>query len=109
MATGLSLDEANCLIQEMRLTGELQVACVNAPDNVTLSGSVEGIEKVSLDLQARNKFCRRLETGGRVDRMHDSGKICEKCATSCSVTELRPARARAEVLARRLDRDAPAL
>jgi acyl transferase domain-containing protein len=65
IATGLSSDDAHHLISEMTLDGELQVACVNAPDNVTISGSIPALNKLSLELKAQNKFCRHLETGGR--------------------------------------------
>lgn len=71
MATGLSADDAHSLMSDLNLHQELQVACVNAPDNVTISGSIQGLDKMSSILQDQGIFYRRLETGGRAYHSHD--------------------------------------
>ncbi|PHH90746.1 hypothetical protein CDD83_2742 [Cordyceps sp. RAO-2017] len=69
MAAGVDVATANALIREQDLI-EVRVACVNAPESVTLSGSEKDIQALQAELQARNKFARRLETGGRAYHSH---------------------------------------
>ncbi|KAL4778871.1 hypothetical protein BJX76DRAFT_362324 [Aspergillus varians] len=70
MAAGLDAASAKTLIEEKELSGRVVVACVNAPESVTLSGDVEGIEALQADLQAEGKFARKLVTGGRAYHSH---------------------------------------
>ncbi|KAI1771743.1 polyketide synthase [Hypoxylon cercidicola] len=70
MAAGLSPDAAKLLIESKGLQAQVRVACINAPESVTLSGSVDGIEALRQDLQGENKFARKLETGGRAYHSH---------------------------------------
>ncbi|KAF4499910.1 polyketide synthase [Fusarium agapanthi] len=65
MAVGLSDAAAALLIENKGLTDQICVACVNAPDSVTLSGSDEGIQVLKQALESDNRFCRLLQTGGR--------------------------------------------
>ncbi|RYP78219.1 hypothetical protein DL771_000696 [Monosporascus sp. 5C6A] len=69
MAAGVSVKAANALIQDKSLE-EVRVACVNAPESVTLSGSERDIETLQAELQKENKFARKLETGGRAYHSH---------------------------------------
>nr|ALQ33013.1 putative polyketide synthase [Fusarium subglutinans] len=65
MAIGLSDAAAALLIESKGLTDQIRVACVNAPDSVTLSGSDEGIQVLKQALESDSRFCRLLQTGGR--------------------------------------------
>ncbi|KAK7936648.1 polyketide synthase [Apiospora aurea] len=63
-AVGLSSKEAEDLIAEKGIA-HISVACVNAPQLVTLSGSSDAVDALVQLAQDRKVFCRRLETGGR--------------------------------------------
>nr|ALQ32824.1 putative polyketide synthase [Fusarium dlaminii] len=65
MAAGLSDAAAALLIESKGLTDQIRVACVNAPDSVTLSGSDEAIQILKQALESDNRFCRLLQTGSR--------------------------------------------
>ncbi|POS74652.1 hypothetical protein DHEL01_v206959 [Diaporthe helianthi] len=65
MAAGLGPEAASQLIQDNGLGDEVCVACVNAPESTTLSGSATGIELLLARLQGQGKFARMLQTGGR--------------------------------------------
>ncbi|KAF4953184.1 hypothetical protein FGADI_6159 [Fusarium gaditjirri] len=65
MAVGLSDAAATRLIENKGLADQVRVACVNAPESVTLSGLDEGIQTLKQALESDNKFCRLLQTDGR--------------------------------------------
>ncbi|CZR44814.1 putative polyketide synthase [Fusarium proliferatum ET1] len=65
MAVGLSDAAAELLIESKGLADEIRVACINAPESVTLSGSDQGIQILKQALENDNRFCRLLQTGGR--------------------------------------------
>lgn len=65
MAAGLSFDAAESLINQMGLSTQVCVACINSPENVTLSGQRNALDIMSKEIGAMNKFCRLLDTGGR--------------------------------------------
>ncbi|KAH6894149.1 hypothetical protein B0T10DRAFT_508420 [Thelonectria olida] len=58
IATGFSLSEARDYISAT--AQGLEVACVNSPRSVTLSGTADAIEYASADLSQKKIFCRRL-------------------------------------------------
>jgi len=64
LATALNDEDANKLIQEEGLSTLVSVACINSPQSVTLSGSVEGIDTLITRLQEKKIFARKLHTGG---------------------------------------------
>lgn len=70
LAAGLTPEEAKLLIDSKGLEGLVRVACVNSPESVTLSGATDGIEALMSDLQAEQKFARKLQTGGRAYHSH---------------------------------------
>ena len=65
MAAGVSAETAKSLIETKELQENVRVACVNAPESVTLSGASDGIEALRHEFQDQKKFARKLETGGR--------------------------------------------
>lgn len=75
MAAALSPESAAALIADMRLEGQVRVACVNAPESVTLSGHANGIERLQNELQEKGTFNRTLETGGRAYHSHMMAEI----------------------------------
>jgi acyl transferase domain-containing protein len=70
MAAGLSPESAQSLIENKGLETQARVACTNAPESVTLSGSLDAIETLLGDLQSQSKFARKLQTGGRAYHSH---------------------------------------
>ncbi|KAM0454269.1 hypothetical protein ACHAPV_008542 [Trichoderma viride] len=83
MAAGISPDAANALIEELGLK-EVRVACVNAPESVTISGAIKDIEALQNELQKEGKFARKLETGGRAYHSHmmvEIGDLYESLVT----------------------------
>ncbi len=72
----LSADAAQALIQKKNLSGQLEIAGINAPNNVTLSGSPEALLQVAEYAQARDVFFRQLDLdyafhSSRMDAVHD--------------------------------------
>ncbi|KAI0533002.1 putative polyketide synthase [Xylaria digitata] len=74
MAAGVSAADANDLIKALGLT-QVRVACVNAPDNVTLSGCIQSTQALKAELQKLNKFARELQTGGRAYHSHMMAEV----------------------------------
>ncbi|KAJ4859714.1 KR domain-containing protein [Trichoderma breve] len=74
MAAGITPDSANVLIEQLELK-EVRVACVNAPESVTLSGTSKDIDTLQTELQKEGKFVRKLETGGRAYHSHMMAEI----------------------------------
>lgn len=70
LAAGLAPEDAKLLIEGKGLEGQVRVACVNSPESVTLSGTTDGIEALMTDLQGKQKFARKLQTGGRAYHSH---------------------------------------
>ncbi|KAI1775109.1 polyketide synthase-like protein [Hypoxylon cercidicola] len=65
LACGLNADAAELLINQLELSDQVCVACINAPSSVTLSGIKEGITKIQSELQVQKTFCRLLKTDGQ--------------------------------------------
>lgn len=84
MAAGVNVETAQELITRRHLQDQVVIACVNSPDSVTLSGSIEGIEILLADLQNDHKFSRKLYTGGRAyhsQMMKEVGDLYENLLT----------------------------
>lgn len=62
MAVGINIKTARSLIQQNDLNDHVCIACVNAPESLTLSGRTEGIKLLQQKIQEQNKFCRILLT-----------------------------------------------
>ena len=65
IAAGVSSEDAEKLITDKSLQGQVTVACVNSPENITLSGNSDGIDEIFTELQRTKKFARRLHTGNK--------------------------------------------
>ncbi|KAH7323187.1 polyketide synthase [Stachybotrys elegans] len=90
MAAGMGPDAAKALIETLGLVGKVRVACVNSPESVTLSGSVEGIEALKKELDDQKKFARKLETGGRAYHSHMMEEIGNRYQELLSSVFTRP-------------------
>ncbi|KAI0427506.1 putative polyketide synthase [Xylaria sp. FL1042] len=65
LVTSMNAESANQLIQKLKLGAQVCVACINAPESVTLSGSHEGIDILLQRLHDQKLFARKLRTGGQ--------------------------------------------
>jgi acyl transferase domain-containing protein len=70
LAAGVGPEEAEQLIVDNGLQDQVCVACVNSPESVTLSGSIDAVEILLRELQNNRSFARKLETGGRAYHSH---------------------------------------
>ncbi|KAI1112504.1 polyketide synthase [Nemania sp. NC0429] len=70
MAANIGVSAAQELIRSHGFEGRVCVACVNAPESVTLSGCTEGVDVLLEDLKSQNRFARKLRTGGRAYHSH---------------------------------------
>lgn len=70
MAVGLGSVDAQKLVDELELGAQLTVACHNSPENSTISGDEDAIEKMLTVLQERKIFSRKLKTGGNAYHSH---------------------------------------
>lgn len=59
LAVGLNAQETQPLISELR-SGRANVACVNSPSSVTVSGDVDAVEEIKDLLEAKGVFARTL-------------------------------------------------
>lgn len=70
IAAGLDSISAEKLIADNSLLGQVNIACVNAPGSVTLSGSPSGIQRLLGRLRHQKIFVRELKTGGVAYHSH---------------------------------------
>jgi len=85
MAAAISVKAATKLIHEKDLSREVCVACVNAPESVTLSGTQSSIELLTTEIKQQNKFTRLIRTNGRAYHsfvMKEVGEIYERLIES---------------------------
>lgn len=65
LACGLSVEQAESLINDLGYSEQLCIACVNSAESVTISGLEECIKALEVELNSRRCFCRLLATGGQ--------------------------------------------
>lgn len=70
MAVGLGHITAAELISSLDLQQKLCVACINSPENTTVSGESDALDKLLLSLQDRRIFVRKLKTDDRAYHSH---------------------------------------
>ncbi|RDA90122.1 hypothetical protein CP533_2570 [Ophiocordyceps camponoti-saundersi (nom. inval.)] len=64
MSTNLAASDVPALLGQLGLNGNaVHIACFNSPTNVTLSGSVEAIDKLKFLLDRQGVFAAKLNTG----------------------------------------------
>ena len=70
IAAGLSEKLALTEISQAGLQDKINVACINSPESVTISGDDSAIETLLRTLQKQNVFARKLNTGGQAYHSH---------------------------------------
>lgn len=70
LAVSMSLDEAHDFIEDWGQAGLVQVAAINSPSSVTLSGDAEAVKALAIQLEKDGVFNRVLETGGNAYHSH---------------------------------------
>lgn len=64
LAAGISAEAARSLIRENGWYGKVSIACINAPESVTLSGPLRDIIQFEDKIRGLHRFSRLLQTGG---------------------------------------------
>ncbi|KAL9091339.1 MAG: hypothetical protein Q9165_004973 [Trypethelium subeluteriae] len=77
VSVGIGVDQAHEDINSLRLGSSVQVACVNSPESVTLSGDDDGIKALIELFHIRGVYYRRLKTDGRAYHSHHVRAIGE--------------------------------
>ncbi|RYP08079.1 hypothetical protein DL764_002119 [Monosporascus ibericus] len=70
MAVGLSQEAAAEAISNHGQAGKVTIACINSPENVTISGDVSSIDDLLGHFQKEGIFVRKLQTKGRAYHSH---------------------------------------
>ena len=70
LAVGKGYLAATDDIDNLGLTGNVRVACINSPDNVTISGDREQIFLLRTHYTAKGQFAKVLNTDGRAYHSH---------------------------------------
>lgn len=70
IAAGLSENDATAEISQAGLQDKIQVACINSPESVTISGDESAVDELLGTLQDRKIFARKLQTGGQAYHSH---------------------------------------
>ncbi|KAI3317926.1 polyketide synthase [Xylariaceae sp. AK1471] len=70
IAVALDVETAQRIIREAHLDKQACVACVNSPESVTLSGSIEGIRFLETRMREMKKPCSVIRSNGRAYHSH---------------------------------------
>lgn len=70
VSIGESRQEATTDIEALGLDAYVRVACVNSPENITISGDPEQVGQLRAHCEARGKFVRELKTDGKAYHSH---------------------------------------
>ena len=60
LALGIGEGAATSLVNDLGLAGSVVVACINSPSSVTISGDVDGIDRLQEEATQRALFSRKL-------------------------------------------------
>ncbi|KAJ5797279.1 polyketide synthase [Penicillium pulvis] len=75
-AVGLTSDIAGEWIRtECAGKGQVRVACINSPENVTISGDCDGVDALVSALTAMGIFARKLKTGDKAYHSHQMAAV----------------------------------
>ncbi|KAF1980469.1 hypothetical protein BU23DRAFT_562810 [Bimuria novae-zelandiae CBS 107.79] len=88
LAAGMSLEEAQALIDLPQLKGRVAVAASNSPASVTLSGDEDAIEETRQTLVAQKKFARALQvdTAYHSHHMYPCAKPYISSLNACNIS-----------------------
>ena len=63
MSVNIAESEAGSFLAKAPLLGRVSVACINSPNNVTLSGDENAMDQLQADLEKEGVFARKIRTG----------------------------------------------
>lgn len=88
LAAGMSLEDAQVLVDLPQFKGRVDVAASNSPASVTLSGNEDAIEEVRQTLVAQKKFARALQvdTAYHSHHMYPCSKPYISSLESCNIS-----------------------
>jgi len=78
IAVGLDRHAASLEISDLGIQDRVRIACVNSPENVTLSGDEPEIGELIAHLNDKGIFVRSLRTGGKAYHSHHMASLGEK-------------------------------
>ncbi|KID93461.1 ketoacyl-synt-domain-containing protein, partial [Metarhizium majus ARSEF 297] len=70
LSVGISRDQALLHLEELQLTGRMELACVNSPYNVTMSGDKDAVEHFRVKMNDLEIFNRPLKTNSIAYHSH---------------------------------------
>ncbi|KAI1433783.1 ketoacyl-synt-domain-containing protein [Xylaria sp. CBS 124048] len=97
MAAGLGRSEAESEINALGLDSKIRVACVNSPESVTISGDVDGIEKLKEHFDKQKTFARLLKTDGKAYHSKHMAAIAQEYEQYMNWTIKNPPRSGSDV------------
>lgn len=80
-AVALSAEAATALLHELDLTAAVEIAGINSPQAVTLSGALTGLNRIGETLSARGVFYRLLDLDYAFHSRHMDGLQADVCRT----------------------------
>jgi acyl transferase domain-containing protein len=88
LATGMSLEDAQALIELPQFKGRVAVAASNSPASVTLSGDEDAIEEAKQNLVNQKKFARALQvdTAYHSHHMYPCAKPYISSLKACNIS-----------------------
>ncbi|KAF1999303.1 reducing type I polyketide synthase 10 [Amniculicola lignicola CBS 123094] len=75
LASGMNAKQASAFIVENNAQGKVVVACVNSPENVTLSGDADAIDNLAALLTKKGILARKLKTYGKAYHSHHMVRV----------------------------------
>ncbi|RYP81233.1 hypothetical protein DL769_002063 [Monosporascus sp. CRB-8-3] len=92
LAASLSFESATELCARPKFAGRVNVAAANAPTSVTLSGDVDAIEELKVELDAGKIFCRKLnvDTAYHSHHMKPCAAAYLESLAACDIQVQRP-------------------
>ena len=83
LALGVGESAAISLISDFDLASSVVVACINSPSSVTISGDVDGIDRLQREAAQKGLFCRKLHVdvayhSHHLTRISDSYRLALK-------------------------------
>jgi len=74
-AVGLEQPAVEAAISDAGLSEKVQVACINSPESITVSGDADAVGSLVARFEAQDVFARTLKTHGRAYHSHHMRKI----------------------------------
>ncbi|KAL4912325.1 hypothetical protein BDW62DRAFT_24860 [Aspergillus aurantiobrunneus] len=74
-AVGLHRDLVVDRINRLWINANVTIACINSPENVTVSGDCDGINSLVTALRAEGIFARELKTDGKAYHSHHMASV----------------------------------